>query len=200
VVAAAVCALADLEGNTVSQPGPLPAEWSTLTSLQVLRISGNTSSSAAFTSLPASWSQFWQLKELAIANATFTSGGLPASWSNMTALRSMTLRVVSFAAAGQLLPTSWGGLPSLQALEFDLVSGLAGPLPSTWQQGVPALQQLHLSSVAGLNATLTDYLVLVNQAFRAAGVNSSTVGLVSLRLDGLGLTGAVPAAMYNNTR
>jgi hypothetical protein len=112
----------------------------------------------------------------------------------------MTLRNVSFAVNAQLLPLSWGGLTSLQTMEFELVSGLAGPLPSTWQQGLPALQQLHLSAVAGLNASLTDYLILVNQAFRVAGANNSTGGLVSLKLNDMGLTGPIPAAMYNNTR
>jgi hypothetical protein len=196
----AVCASADLQGNFVSQQGPLPAEWSALTSLQILCISGNASTAAAFTSLPASWSQLWQLKELAISNTMFSNDGLPASWSNMTTLRSITLRNVSFAAAGQLLPAGWGSLPSLQALQFELVSGLAGPLPSTWQQGLPALQQLHLSSVSGLNASLADYLVLVNQAIRVADANSSTAGLISLKLDDMGLSGTIPAAMYNNTK
>jgi hypothetical protein len=112
----------------------------------------------------------------------------------------MSLRNVSFAIPGQLLPLSWGGLTNLQALEFELVSGLAGPLPSTWQQGLPALQQLHLSAVSGVNASLSDYLVLVNQAFRVAGANNSADGFASLKLNDMGLSGLIPAAMYNNTR
>jgi hypothetical protein len=111
----------------------------------------------------------------------------------------MVLCNVSFAAAGQLLPASWGsGLGSLQTLEFELVSGLVGPLPSAWQQGLPALQQLHMSSVPGLNASLTDYLTLANQPFRLPSANG-TSSLVSLKLSDLGLSGSIPAAMFNNT-
>jgi hypothetical protein len=197
LLATASCATSDLEGNYVSQAGPLPAEWSTLASLQVLRIASNGGDFRAFSSLPPTWSQLSQLKQLAISNATFSSSGLPASWSNMTVLQSLTLRNVSFAAAGQLLPASWGGLSSLQTLEFEQVSGLTGPLPAAWQLGLPALQQLHLSSVPGLNASLADYLVLVNQVFRLAGANG-TSELVSLKLNELGLIGSIPAAMFNN--
>lgn len=182
----------------MSQASSLPDTWSSLTSLQVLRFSGNSGTAAPFSALPPTWSQLNKLQQLSISNASFSLTGLPQSWSNMTSLRSFKLRNVTFLTAGQLLPSSWGGLSSLQTLEFELVSGLAGTLPSAWQQGLPALQQLHLNSVSNLTASLSDYLVLVNQAFRFTGANG-TWQLSTLKLEGLGLSGGIPAAMWNAT-
>lgn len=192
--ACCVHSAADLEGVQLVA-SPVPASWSNMTSLEVLRLAFTTP--AALDALPNSWGTLAALKHVAISNASFSAGGLPANWSSANALQSVTLHSVNFTAAGQQLPASWGSLNNLKVLELDKVTGLSGPLPSSWITGLSALETLHLSGVPGLNATLADYVVLVNQTFRVAGVNKT--GLLSLKLRELGLNGSISAIMFNNT-
>ena len=139
-----------------------------------------------------------------------TAGSFPGDWAvQLTQLKKLSLVNISMSASNALNPT-WGNagsFPALQQLELTRIDGLMGPVPSTWKTGLPSLTALRIKEVPQIGATtnLSDWLELVNQAFRGVGANatSSTPSVPAgfeLELASVNLTGVIPPAMFNNTR
>jgi len=104
---------------------------------------------------------------------------------------------LTFTAA-PTLPPEWAAAPALKLIRLVNIVGLAGGLPATWISGLPALQNLVLDGVSGLSAALSDYASLITDPVHRTAAGNYT-GLTHVQLSRLGLAGPPPASLFTNS-
>jgi hypothetical protein len=125
------------------------------------------------------------------------AGALPVGLLASTIFEELFFSNVNFAS-GASLPAEWAGSQSLRLLQLFNVTGLTGGVPAAWDTGMPALNALMLDSVSGLSSALEDYVPLLTGPLRTAPASMYFSGLMSVRLNNIGLAGGVPAALFNH--
>lgn len=154
-----------------------------MTRLQLVSLSLN-GPAGSYGSLPSSWSNMSALQHLSIRNGAF-SGGLPADWASLHSLRELRLHNVSVAPFSALPHTWASNMTSLSTLVLDELSGVTGPLPTSWMLGFNNLTALHLKRMPALNLTANDIASLMQ-----AG---SLGGLQDLAVEHCNVSGALPS-------
>ena len=159
---ASLSTLTNLQHLHITGHGQLPASWSQLASLKVLRIvspqyvlyaDSNLYNDAGLTEyidgegyihgpLPPEWGNLSNLESFSVTinQAGYLNGELPPEWSQLNKLHSISLANHEFEGS---LPAEWGQLTQLKHLDLSN-NLLEGSIPPEWCQ-MTALETLNLS-------------------------------------------------------
>jgi hypothetical protein len=124
-------------------------------------------------------------------------GTLPSSLGPV--LEELRLSNVNFTSPNAL-PSGWSGAGALRRLLFEGVGGLTGTVPTTWATGMPAIDTISFDGVSGLNSALASFAGMVSAPGHSTAPAANLTGVAFVKLAGMGLTGPVPETFFQSPR